>query len=196
VVAAGLFGTFKIPVEKFPALGGRSVVIGLHLLALSVVAPARISADIQTTTQELAVNVFPYGKVSVPSSLTLRSADTHFGAVSGTLAVSYWARTSAGGTLTIQGESEFSPAGGPAVAQVSFICTGATLGTGCSGTHNLSTTAQATLVDLPSESCTGGGGACSAQDPNGILVQFLVPSKPSFKTGSYSAQVVLTVSTL
>src|ERR1051326_7211013 len=68
------------------------VAHGIWQLLVIVTLPA--NADFQTTTQTLAANVSPYGRVSIPSSVNLRSSNTRFGGFSGTLEVSYWARTS------------------------------------------------------------------------------------------------------
>jgi len=165
---------------------------------LVLLLPAAGIGDIQTTTQTLSATVSAYGKVSLPASVDLRSTNTRFGALSGSLTVSYWARASqgGGGSITVQANSDFSPSGGPSVGNVSFTCSGATLGAGCSGSHSLATSTQTSLVSLPSGSCTGGGGVCSTQDPNSVLLNFSVPSKPQYKTGTYSAQITLTISTM
>jgi hypothetical protein len=167
-------------------------------LALVLLMPTCGFGDTQTTTQTLAVTVSPYGKVSIPANVDLRSSNTRFGSFTGTLTVSYWARTSDGGSgsVTIQANSDFSPSGGPSVSTVSYSCSGATLGTGCSGTQALATTTQTSLVFLPGGVCTGGGGACSAQEPNSVLLTFSSSSKPQYKTGTYSAQITLTISTM
>jgi hypothetical protein len=167
-----------------------------YLLALLL--PAAGMGDIQTTSQTLSANVSPNGNLSVPASVTLQSSDTHFGGLSGSVTVSYWARTSAsgGGSITVQANSEFSPAGGPAISAVSFTCSGATLGAGCSGSQALATATQTSLVSLPGGACTGGGGACSAQAPNTVLLTLSMLSKSTYKTGTYSAQIIFTISTM
>jgi hypothetical protein len=171
-----------------------------HLLQMVfLLLPAALCyGDTQTATQTLAVNVLPYGKVSVPPAVSLRSSNTRFGSVSGTATISYWARTSSGSgsSLTIQASSDFAPAGGPFISSVTVSCSGATLGTACSGAQVLSTRTQGSLISLPGGACTGGGGACSTQDPNTVLLTFSAPSKPGYKTGSYSAQIVVTISSI
>src|SRR5436309_6902424 len=47
------------------------------LLALAL--PVIATSDIQTTTQTISANVSPYGKLSLPASVTLRSANARFG---------------------------------------------------------------------------------------------------------------------
>jgi hypothetical protein len=153
--------------------------------------------DVQTTSQVLQADVSPDGKISVNGTLPLLSADTRFGSIGGTLTISYWARTTSGGggSVTVQAV-EFSPSGGPDAASVSYTCSGATLGTGCSTAQTLATATQTSLVTLPGAACTGGGGACTTQDPNTVQMTFTLPSQPHYKTGSYAAQITFTISTM
>jgi len=155
-------------------------------------------ADIQTTSQTLSASVSPNGKLSLPASVTLRSSDTLFGGLAGALTLSYWAQTSSsgGGSITVQANTDFSPAGGPAVSAVTINCSGATLGAGCSGGNTLATATQTSLVSLPGGVCTGGSSPCSTQEPNTVLLTFSLPSKPSYKTGSYSVQITFTINAM
>lgn len=168
-------------------------------LCLAFVLPMVATGDSVSTTQTMSANISPFGKLSLPATVNLQSSDTRFGTnLAGSLTVSYWARTSAatGSAITVQAGSELTPAGGPSIESVTYLCSGATLGTGCSGVHNLAISTQSPLVALPSEACTGGGGACSTQDPNTILIFFSVSNKPSYKTGTYSALITFTSSNL
>jgi hypothetical protein len=145
----------------------------------------------------MSVNVVAYGKLSVPAQANLIAFDTHFGGnLSGTLMVSYWARTSGGGSgsITVQAGSDFSPAGGPSVTTVAYRCSGATLGVGCSGSQTFSTSTQTPVVSIPAGSCTGG--ACGSQDPNTVLLTVSAPTLPHYKTGTYSASINFTISTI
>ena len=172
---------------------------GLIRILFAFALPVSGIGDIQSTTQTLSANVGPNGKLSLPPNVTLRSADTHFGGtLSGTLTVSYWARTSDGGSgsVTVQASSEFSPTGGPSIANVTYLCSGATLGTGCSGTQTLATSTQTPLVSIPGGACTGGGAGCSTQEPNTVLLTLSTPNRPRYKTGTYSALITFTISTL
>ena len=166
-------------------------------LALLMILPACGFCDVQTTSQTLSANVSPNGKISVSGSVGLLSADTHFGALGGSLTVSYWARTTVGGggSVTVQA-SEFSPASGPTAGLVTYSCSGATLGTACTDVQALSTATQTPLVSLPGGACTGGGGVCTAQDSATVQLTFTLPSQPHYKTGSYSAQITFTISTM
>jgi hypothetical protein len=165
---------------------------------LAILLPAGGIGDILTTSQTLSANISPNGNLSLPASVALRSSDTLFGGLTGSLTLSYWARTSAsgGGSITVQANSEFSPAGGPAISAVSFTCSGATLGAGCFGSQPLATATQTSLVSLPGGACTGGGGACSTQVPNTVLLTLSMLSKPAYKTGAYSAQITFTISAM
>jgi len=168
-------------------------------LIIALLLPVSGSGDVQSVTQSLAANILAYGKLSLPASVTLRAADTRFGgSLSGSLIVSYWARTSdaGSGSVSVQASSEFSPAGGPSISSVTYLCSGATLGTSCSGTQNLTTSSQTPLVSLPTGACTGGGGVCSTQEPNTVLLNLSAPDKPHYKTGTYSALITFTISTI
>ncbi|MBM3814589.1 MAG: hypothetical protein FJW20_23430 [Acidimicrobiia bacterium] len=105
------------------------------------------------------------GKLSLPSSIALVSTGTGFLPYSGTMPVSFRARTSPGGgaTITLQVSGEFSPANGPTVAggRLRYTCSGATQGTSCAGQQTATTTAQTPVLTIPASACTGGGGACA-----------------------------------
>lgn len=179
-------------------VAGRANGGKVRCAVLLLVSSAEVSADIQTTTQTLSATISPYGKLSLPVSVTLTSSGTNFASYGGSFTVSYWARTSTGGSgsIVLQATSEFSPASGPTAGTVTYTCSGATLGTGCSGTQTIQTAGQTPVVTLPGGVCTGGGGTCSSQDPNTVQLQLTLPNKPQYKTGAYSAQLTLTISTL
>ena len=165
---------------------------------LGVLLAFQAGADIQTTTQGVSANISPTGKISVPAIANLQAINTRFGNLAGSLTVSYWARTSdgGGGSVTVQADSDFSPSGGPTVGAVNYTCSGATLGVACSGTQTLNASTQTSLVSLPTSACTGGGGTCSTQDPNTVQMTFSAPNRPHFRTGTYSAHIIFTISTL
>jgi len=162
-----------------------------------LLAAYRGAGDTQTTTQTLLATISADGKVSVPGSVAIQVSGNRFSAMSGNVTLSYWARTSSGGggSVTVQA-NDFSPSGGPTAASVSYTCSGATLGTGCSGPQTLSTTTESPVVSLPSNVCTGSGSGCSNQEPNTVLLSFSLPNLPHYKTGTYSAQLTFTMSTM
>jgi hypothetical protein len=171
------------------------IIAGFLLVALPVCG----NGDIQSTTQTVSASVSPNGKLSIPVSINLIAADSHFGGkLCGSLLVGYWARTSAGGggSVTVEAVSDFTPAGGPSVTAVTYLCSGTTLGTGCSGSQTLSTSTQSPVVSIPGGACTGGGNACSSSDPNTVLLSLSAPDMAHYKTGGYSVQIAFTISTL
>jgi hypothetical protein len=178
--------------------GGRGYQLHPIAQLLLILAAAPASGDIQTTTQNMAASISPHGKISVPATIQIQALSTRFDSLGGGVTVSYWARTSegGGGSLTLQAGSEFSPAGGPMVQDVTYSCTGGTLGTACSGSQTLAIAAQTPLLSLPAGACTGGGGSCSTQEPNTVQATFSVPNKPQYRTGTYSAPITFTISTL
>lgn len=151
-----------------------------------------------SVNQTLRATLPPIAKVSVPASLNLTAGATRFAPFSGTLAVSYRARTTPGGsgTITVRVTSDFIPTGGPsaAAAALSYTCGSASLGTPCSGTQTASTTVQTPVLTLPASACTGGGGACSASDPASVNLNLTLTDNPGYATGSYSAQLTFTIS--
>ena len=183
---------------------GRRVIIHVASLAAIMTLIAGTSSA-QSTTQSLSANISAAGNLfSFPNSVTLNKTGTIFNSYTGSLAVQYKARTSSGGTgnITVKVTSDFSPSGGPSVATpptsgdaLTYTCSGASLGSNCSGTQTGSTTTSTpVLVSIPSSSCTGGGGACSASDPNTINVNFTLTNDPKYKTGSYAATLTFTIS--
>ena len=167
------------------------------LLAIFCV-PMICYSDIRTTTQTLSAQIQPIGKLSVTASLPLSGSGTTFLLYSGTLPVSYRVRTTTtgGGSITVQATSDFSPAGGPSIASgvLTYTCGGASLGTTCSGTQTVTTTGQTPVLTVPGGACTGGGGVCSASDPNSVSLSFVLTNDPQFKTGTFSAALTFTIS--
>jgi len=185
------------PRHQFEPASRTVMVLALCYL-LSVPAPYASGAT-STTTQTLDANISPIGKVSVPSTVSMiRSASTFTG-YTATITVSYKARTTSagtGGTITMQASSDFSPAGGPLVTSgnLTYVCSGSTLGTNCAGTQTVSTSVATPVITLPTSACTGGGGVCSASNPNTVSVNLTLADPPAYSTGTYSANVTFTIS--
>ena len=153
-----------------------------------------------TATQTLSAQIYAAAKLSVPATVTLTVGATKFSTFQGTLTVSYRARTTStgGGSITAQVSSDFTPTGGPSAATgaLTYTCSGATLGTGCSGTQTASTTVQTPVLTLPKSACTGGGGTCSSVDPNSVTLNLSVPDNSTYSTGSYSANLKFVISAI
>jgi hypothetical protein len=167
----------------------------LCLLALAMI-PA--SGSTGTGTQTLTATINPIGSLTAPASANLTSVGTTFQPFTGSLAVTYKARTTpvGGGSITLNVSSDFSPSGGPSAAggALAYTCSAATLGTACSGSQTASTTVQTPVLTLPASACTGGGGACSSQNPNSVNLSFTLTDSPAYATGTYSAKVTFTIS--
>ena len=182
---------------------GRSIVIQAGLIvcaslwAADGVPPAR--SDVATLTQTINAQLNAVGKVSAPSSLTLTPTGTVFSPYGGSLTLLYRVRSTPGGTggnITAQATGNFSPSGGPDISTggLTYTCSAATLGAPCTGNQTVSLSSQTNVATIPASACTGGGGACSAADPNSVKLDFLLTNDPQYQTGSYSATVTFTIS--
>ncbi|OFV99109.1 MAG: hypothetical protein A3F68_07990 [Acidobacteria bacterium RIFCSPLOWO2_12_FULL_54_10] len=167
------------------------------LWAVNGVPPAY--SDVATVSQTLQAQLFAVGKVSVPSSLTLKSTGTVFSPYVGSLNLRYRIRSTpsgTGGNITVQATGDFSPSGGPSISNgpLTYTCSAVSLGTPCSGVNSVSLSSQTNVATIPPAACTGGGAPCSAVDPNSLTIDFSLENDPSFKTGNYSAVVTFTIS--
>lgn len=151
-----------------------------------------------TATQTLTATINPAWTLATSASVALTHAQNNFQGFQASLIVNYEARTSptGGGKITLQVTKDFSPTGGPTAASgaLTYTCGSANLGTACSGTQTASTTSQTPVLTLPASACTGGGGACSSQDPNSVNLTFTLNDDPGYAVGSYSATVTFTIS--
>ena len=195
MVAGIAVGGLRVKVRNKLDIAGPA---GLRCLLAILCIPIPCSSDTRSTTQGLSAQINPIGKLSLTASLPLSSSGTTFVAYSGTLPVSYRVRTTpgGGGSITVQATSDFSPPGGPSVSTgaLTYTCGGASLGTSCSGTQTVSTTLQTPVLTIPAGVCTGGGGACSASDPNSVPVNFVLANDPQFTTSSFAASLTFTIS--
>lgn len=158
-----------------------------------------------TVTQTLQATIAPLGGLFTQAApVALIKSNTSFNTFTGTMTLSYRARTSQGtgqGSITVKATVDFAPSGGPSIAKppsvgdtFTYTCSGATLGTSCSGTQTVSTTAATNVVTLGASACTGGGAPCSTANPNTANVTFTLTDDPKYKTGSYSATLTWTIS--
>lgn len=170
------------------------------LAAVMVTLPLPLLADMAVVNQTVSVTLQPQGKVSVPGGLTLLKGVQAFTPFTGTMTVSFRARTApaASATVTLQANGNFTPSGGPSVAagDLTFTCGVAAYGTSCAGVQAVSQVVQKTIITLPPAACTGGGGGCSAADPATVPLSFQLANDPSVSTGTYSLPIVFTVSSL
>lgn len=149
-------------------------------------------------TQSLSAVINAIGTLTAPASASLLPGSTAFQPFTGSVTLSYQARTTpaGGGSIGLSMTSDFTPAGGPSIASgaLTYICSGASLGSACSGTHTVSNTLQTPVLTLPASACTGGGGACSNPDPNSVNLTFTLTDNPGYPTGAYSAKITFVIS--
>jgi hypothetical protein len=138
--------------------------------------------------------------VYVPAALPLNNSSAGFSPFSGSIPMQFRVRTSPSGTGAITAEvtSEFSPSGGPLAANgdLTYSCSSATIGTLCTANTAGSLSTQTAVLSLPSGICTGGGGLCTAVDPDTVTITINVADKPSFSTNIYAASLTFTVSAI
>ena len=166
--------------------------------------PGLLSPSAQTT-QTLEATIVPLGGLfTLTSPMSLSKAYANSNSFAGTMTLNYRARTSEGGgegIITVKATSDFSPSGGPSIANppspgdaFTYTCSGTTLGIPCFGTQFVSTTAATKVLWIGASACTGGGFPCSASDPNSANVIFYLSDDPKYKTGSYTATLTWTIS--
>lgn len=168
------------------------------VLAAILWLPAAGMAVTSSITNSLTANIEANASITVPATTTLSVSGTTFNTpFTGSTSLQYKARTTAtgsGGNLTLQVTQDFQ-AGGPSAAagNLSYTCGAAGLGTAC-GTTTASTSTATTVVTIGTSKCTGGGGSCSASNPNTVLVTFTIPDVSTIKVGTYNATVKFTIS--
>jgi hypothetical protein len=170
----------------------------LFLLVLGTLSLAHGQGS-GSTTQTLTAAINPNARLTVGGALPLNPGAAKFSPFQATLPITYWVRTTPGGTgatITAQVTSNFLPSGGPSAVTgaLTYTCTAATYGAACSATQTASTAAQTPVLNLPTSACTGGGGVCSAADLNTVNLNFTLTDDPTYSTGSYSAVVTFTIS--
>jgi hypothetical protein len=186
---------------------GRFVMRFLPLVAWSafLLAPVRLQGATTTTTQTLQAVISPLGGLfSFPNSVTLTKTGSTFSNFTNSLSIQYRERTTQGsgsGSITVKATADFTPTGGPSIASppstgdaLQYTCSGATLGTACTGTQTVSTSTSTSVVTFSASECTGGGGSCSSSSPNTVTLSFALTDDPKYYTGSYSATLTFTIS--
>lgn len=175
----------------------RAGLITVVVLSEICNAPTAHSATATINTQSLGAAIAANAKLSVPASMSFAHTGTVFNAFTGTLVVSYRARstaTGAGGTITVQASANFSPAGGPSVSSntLTYTCSGATLGTACSGTQTVSLASATNILTIPRSACTGA--SCGNAATNTVNANFSLVDDPAYTSGTYSSSLLFTIS--
>jgi len=167
------------------------------ILLLTLAVAAR--GNSVSASQSLTANLGAKAKVAVvqPAVSLVHSGGT-FANFTGNVTVRYKVRTTTTGTstLTVAATSEFTPANGPSIAasDLTYTCSGATLGTPCTGSQTVRTSTQGTVVTVGGGACTGSG--CSGNNPNSVSISLRLVNSPVFRTGSYSTSLTFSISAL
>lgn len=157
-----------------------------------------IAAFSQTTgTSNVTVSVAPEASISINTPTSTLSASSSFADFTGATAFTYKLRTSAStgsGNIQLEVTTDFSPANGPSVAspltgsdRLSYTCTVASPGTGCSGSQTASTTTQTPVA-------TFGADAHTAVAGNSGSITWNLTNDPQYKPNTYTAVVTFTIS--
>ena len=167
------------------------------LVVLVAVSPAAFAQWAATGTTNITVNVGPEAAISVNSATPLTTGTTLFDDYKGTTTFSYKIRTAqsgGSGSITAQVLTDFSPGNGPSVQNpptagdtLSYGCTVAGPGTGCSG----SVTAQ---YQADTNVATFGANARSARAGDSGSLAWVLTNDPRYETGNYQAVVRFTIS--
>jgi hypothetical protein len=169
-------------------------------LLLWFAMPLLAAAATGVGSQDLRVTLGPACAMTTPGMASLTHGQTAFQPFQATVPLNYEVRTTPAGSgkITLQVSANFTPAGGPSVADgvLTYTCGAASLGTGCSGAQTASMAMQTPVLTLPGSACTGGGGVCSSQDPNSVNVTFTLIDDPGYATGVYAANVTFTISAI
>jgi len=152
-----------------------------------------------TGSQTLSANIGANAKLSVlQSTVTLVHTGATFASFTGAVTVQYKVRTTPSGssTLVVQAVSDFSPANGPSItnSDLTYTCSGATVGSACSGSQTVRTTSTTNVVTVGAGACTGSG--CAGSDPNSVSISLILADSPTFKTGNYSTNLTFSISAL
>jgi hypothetical protein len=163
------------------------------LLGVSVAA---CYGGTRTANHSLSGTFQPSGKLSVPSSLTLTTSGSTFVSYLGSMTMQYKARTTStgSGTVTVNAPADFTPVGGPSVSggNLTFTCGSATLGTACAGLRTMQVISNTTILTIGGGVCTGA--SCGNTDPNSMQLNFILENDPQYATGTYTVNVLFTIS--
>ena len=173
------------------------IKFGIPMLVFAGFCSAGVPV-IGTTTENMSLTLDSAAKVSTPGSMTMTIGGTAFSNYTGTLSFNFKARTTQSGsaTLTLLASPDFSPSNGPsaASANLTYTCGSPSLGTGCTGTQTVTTSSQTSVVSVGASACVGTG--CASVNPATGQISFVLANLPTYKTGSYTATMLLTASGL
>lgn len=190
-----------LPISLLPQVlcklvGRRTRRVGIHQIVIALFGSSLLMAQ-NTGTTNVNVTVSPEASIVINTATTNLAAASTFANYTGSTSFTYKVRTTAStgsGNIQLEVASDFSPANGPSVAnppsasdRLSYVCTVASPGTGCSGTQNASTTMQTSVASF-------GAGAYSAAAGNSGSIAWTLTNDPLYKPNTYTAVVTFTIS--
>jgi hypothetical protein len=175
----------------------RKLSLFFIIVALVAVSPAAFGQWATTGTTNITVAVGPEAAISVNSATPLTTGTTLFDDYTGTTTFSYKIRTAqsgGSGSITAQVLTDFSPGNGPSVQNpptagdtLSYGCTVAGPGTGCSGSI-------AAQYQVDTSVATFGANARSSRAGDSGSLAWVLTNDPQYETGNYQAVVRFTIS--
>lgn len=149
------------------------------------------------------VSVGAEAGLTVVATPNMTSSGANFAYMSTTTNLTYFIRTSQGGSgnIVLQVTSDFSPTGGPSVAsppsvqdKLTYTCNAANPGNNgtaapCSGSMTASTTNATSVASF-------GSDARSLMSGNSASVSWILTNDPTYKVGSYQATITFTISAI
>jgi hypothetical protein len=184
----------------------RGITALVAVLFLWLCRPARLQAqpafDVVEGYQTVSLNLLPKAKFSVPAAVALTPPSTFLADFTGSLMLAYRVRTTpnGGGTLTVQGGSDFlnttDPASTIPISSLRFTCSAAMYGAACAGSQNMSLISQSPVLSAPGSACMGGPPPCHSSDQAQMSILFALRDDPAYSTGSYGSQLLFTFSAL
>jgi hypothetical protein len=166
--------------------------IQLALVTMGIVAAPVMFAATDTATTTLAVTVAPEASITVNTSPTLSKGGTEFEAYTGNTTFTYMVRTlqsGGSGSVTAQVTTEFSGTGAPTTADVSYVAATTGVGT-ANGTPTVASASAGTNI------ITFGADAHSSDSGDSATISWTLADRPTYKTGTYSTIVTLTITAI
>lgn len=158
--------------------------------------------DVAEDYQTISLNLLPKAKFVVPAAVALTPPSTFEADFTGSLTMAYKVRTTpvGGGTLTVQGGTNFLNSSEPAavipINALRYTCGAASYGTSCVGTQTMSLTNQAPVLNAPRAACMGGPAPCHGGTQGQMNLLFRLRDDPGYTTGAYTTQLLFTFSAL
>lgn len=184
--------------EMKNAINVRRLVLAVAILGGFGAASASAQTFAGSGTTTLSVTVAAEASIAINSGTTsLSTTGTLFADYTGSTNFTYKVRTgqsSGSGSIVLQITQDFNGTGGPSVASppsagdaLTYTCTVASSGTGCSSAQTASTTATTPVA-------TFGADAHSTKSGDAGSVAWTLTNDPVYKTGNYTATATFTIS--